>query len=51
MIWPMPVIFFMKKKTSHFLINIGTGKEQTIKYYAELISKLISGNNKMKIRL
>lgn len=42
-------IFFMKKKTSHFLINIGTGKDHSIKFYAELISKLISGNNKMKI--
>ena len=42
-------IFFMKKKTSHFLINIGTGKDHSIKFYAELISKLISGNNEMKI--
>jgi len=42
-------IFFMKKKTNHFLINIGTGKDHSIKFYAELISKLISGNNKMKI--
>ena len=31
----------MKKKTNHDLINIGTGKDYSIKYYAELISKLI----------
>ena len=34
-------IYFMKKKTNHDLINIGTGKDYSIKYYAELISKLI----------
>ncbi len=34
-------IYFMKKKTSHSLINIGTGKDFTIKQYAELIAKII----------
>ena len=31
----------MKKKTKHTLINIGTGIDFTINYYAKLISKLI----------
>ena len=43
-------IFFMKKKTKHSLINIGTGKDYTIKYYSELISKIILGNKKIKIK-
>tara|TARA_B100000959_G_scaffold285805_1_gene361821 strand:+ start:5942 stop:6880 length:939 start_codon:yes stop_codon:yes gene_type:complete len=34
-------VYFMKKKTKHTLINIGTGKDFSIKYYAKLISKLI----------
>jgi GDP-L-fucose synthase len=42
-------IFFMRKKTKHFLINIGTGKDYTIKFYLNLISKLILGNRKIKI--
>ena len=43
-------IFFMKKKTEHFLINIGTGKDYSIKYYLELIAKVILGNKKIKIK-
>ena len=43
-------IFFMKKKTKYFLINIGTGKDYTIKYYLELIVKIISVNKKIKIK-
>ena len=43
-------IFFMKKKTKHFLINIGTGKDYSIKYYLEFIAKVILGNKKIKIR-
>ena len=43
-------IFFMKKKTKHTLINIGTGKDYTIKFYLELILKLILGNSKIKIK-
>lgn len=34
-------VFFMKKKTKEKIINIGTGTDYTIKYYAQLISKLI----------
>ena len=43
-------VFFMKKKTKDFLINIGTGRDFTIKYYLELISKVILGNNKILIK-
>ena len=42
-------LYFMKKKTKHTLINIGTGKDYTIKYYLEFISKLILGDAKIKI--
>ena len=34
-------IYFMKKKTKHSIINIGTGKDYTINYYANFISKII----------
>jgi len=34
-------VFFMKKKTKHKLINIGTGKDYSIIYYAKLISQII----------
>ena len=34
-------VFFMKKKTDHSLINICTGKDYTIDYYANTISKII----------
>lgn len=43
-------IFFMKKKMKHSLINIGTGKDYTIKYYLDLILKIIIGNKKIKIQ-
>lgn len=43
-------IFFMKKKMKHSLINIGTGKDYTIKYYLDLIVKIIIGNKKIKIQ-
>ena len=43
-------LFFMKKKTKHTLINIGTGKDYTIKYYLELIIKIIFGKHK-KIKI
>ena len=43
-------IFFMKKRTKHFLINIGTGKDYSIKYYLEFIAKVILGNKKIKIK-
>tara|TARA_B100000780_G_C21059087_1_gene425604 strand:- start:275 stop:1216 length:942 start_codon:yes stop_codon:yes gene_type:complete len=43
-------VYFMKKKTNHDLINIGTGKDYSIKYYADLILKLIIKNKKIKIK-
>ena len=42
-------VFFMKKKTKHSLINIGTGKDYSIKFYLELIAETILGNEKIKI--
>ena len=39
----------MKKKTNHSLINIGTGKDYSINYYVNLITKLIL-NRKIKIK-
>lgn len=41
-------VYFMNKKTKHNLINIGTGKDYTISYYAKLISKIIL-NKKINI--
>jgi len=35
-------IFFMKKKISENLINIGVGKDYSIKYYAKLIAKWLN---------
>jgi len=43
-------VYFMNKKTKHNLINIGTGKDYTIKYYAQLISKIILPNKKIEIK-
>ena len=34
-------IYFMNKKTKHSIINIGTGIDFSINYYAKLISKLL----------
>ncbi len=42
-------VYFMKKKTKHSLINIGTGKDYTIDYYASFISNIIL-NKKIKIK-
>tara|TARA_B100001059_G_scaffold122397_1_gene122366 strand:+ start:580 stop:1512 length:933 start_codon:yes stop_codon:yes gene_type:complete len=39
--------FFLKKNTNHFLINIGSGEEKTIKDYANFIMKKL--NVKLKI--
>ena len=44
-------IFFMKKKIKQTLINIGTGKDYTIKEYAFLINKIINPGKKLKIKL
>lgn len=40
-------IFFMTKKTKNYLINIGSGKDYTIKYYANFINKAIKANIKI----
>ena len=45
----MPVFFFMNKKTNHSIINIGTGKDYSIKYYADLMKKIILPNKKIFI--
>ena len=42
-------VYFMNKKTKHDIINVGTGKDYTIKYYAQFISKIILPNKKIKI--
>ncbi len=41
-------IFFMKKKTKHSLINIGSEDEQTIATFAKLIAKKIKSKIKIK---
>jgi len=43
-------VYFMNKKKSPDLINIGTGKDFTIKHYAELISKIILKNKRIIIK-
>jgi GDP-L-fucose synthase len=43
-------VYFMNKKTKHFIINIGTGKDYNIKYYANLIKKIILPNKKIFIK-
>ena len=40
----------MNKKFNGSMINIGTGKDYSIKEYAEMILKLIIPNKKIKIR-
>jgi len=42
-------VFFMKKKIKESLINIGTGKDFTIKKYADILLKIIYPSNKTKI--
>ena len=44
-------IFFMKKKIKQTFINIGTGKDYTIREYAFLINKIINPGKKLKIKL
>ena len=41
---------FLKKKTSESLINIGTGKDYSIREYAKIILRLIIPNRKIKIK-
>ena len=40
----------MNKKKKPTLINIGTGKDYTIEYYAKLISKIILAKKKIIIK-
>jgi GDP-L-fucose synthase len=42
-------IFFMNKKTKEYLINIGSGKDYSIKEYAKIILKIIFPKKKVKI--
>jgi len=42
-------VYFMKKKIRESLINIGTGKDFTIKKYADILLKIIYPNKKTKI--
>ena len=50
MILLMHVFFFMNKKTKESLINIGTGKDFSIKEYANMILKTIIPNKKIIIK-
>ena len=43
-------IFFMKKKTKETLVNIGTGRDYTIKEYANIILNKIIPNKKIYIK-
>ena len=43
-------IYFMKKKTKETLVNIGTGKDYTIKEYANIILSQIIPNKKVYIK-
>ena len=43
-------VYFMNKKKKPTLINIGTGKDFTIEYYAKLISKIILTKKKIIIK-
>ena len=43
-------IFFMKKKRTQSIINIGSGKDYTIEYYARLFAKVILKNNNILIK-
>ena len=43
-------VFFMKKKIKEDMINIGTGKDFTIRHYAKLLINLILPNKEVKIK-
>jgi GDP-L-fucose synthase len=43
-------VYFMNKKKKPTVINIGTGKDYTIKYYAKLIAKIILPRKKIIIK-
>ena len=43
-------LYFMKKKTKHHLINIGTGKDYSINYFAKKILKILIPDRKIIIK-
>ena len=43
-------VYFMNKKKKPTVINIGTGKDYSIKYYANLVAKIILPNKKIIIK-
>jgi len=43
-------IYFMNKKTNHSIINIGSGKDYSIKEYAKIILEIIIPNKKVNIK-
>ena len=43
-------IFFMKKRTKHSIINIGSGKDYSIDHYAKLFAKIILKNKKIYVK-
>ena len=43
-------IFFMSKKTSDLVINIGSGKDYSIKEYAKLFLNILAPNKKINIK-
>ena len=49
MILQMHVNFFLKKKTKHSLINIGSGEEKSIIEYCKFVIKKLNINLKIKL--
>jgi len=43
-------VFFMKKKVKESLINIGTGKDYTIKQYVKMLLNILVPHKKIKIK-
>ena len=43
-------IFFMKKRFSESVLNIGTGKDYSIKHYAKMIVNQVIPKNKIKLK-
>ena len=43
-------LYFMKKRVKHNLINIGTGKDQTINYFAKKFLKILMPEKKIFIK-
>ena len=44
------IVYFLNKKTAKYLINIGSGIENTIDQYARLVCKVIGVNLKIKYK-